>query len=177
MSLERMQHASIFTRILIASNFDNEFSPESVKLARLLLSSRSFRGSLDFKRIWQEEARAAASQARKCSICANPEIEYSEDMYFCTEENEDEGEIELPDFIPGIISECQVGRENVCEKRGYWYAKGKFHLCHNCFMSHQKNKQDCLRISIQEYYGHPMYEYYYALGFTKIKHELLLPPV
>jgi hypothetical protein len=166
---------SIFKSMLIASNFDHGFNEDAVEQARLRLAGRYHTKKLDLKRFWQEETELLLERDKLCVMCRSPRIEYSEDIYFCTEEAEDieeEGKINLPEFIPEIISEIGIATRHTRDKAGFRYAKGKFKLCHNCLLSHKNNKQGTLRITLREYYDHPLYSYYEALGFNRVKQKL-----
>jgi hypothetical protein len=169
---KQMYSESKFKLILIASNFDDGFSPSAVENARLLLTVRNGEGELDLKEAWKEATSWALSEDQTCNICRQHVPTYSEDIYFCTEESKENYLMKLPDFISDVISECgeetQYTRKNTC----YKYARWKFKLCLECLESHKNNKTGNLKITLAEYYEHPLYKYYEALGFNRIKQNI-----
>jgi hypothetical protein len=170
----QMQNESVFKLMLIASNFDGGYTEEAVEQANLRLTYSNGNKEIDLKAKWELETKRLIEKDRRCSICGNRSVEYSQDIYFCTEEVRDideEGEIELPDFIPEIYSESRIGTEYTHKKAGFMYIKGTFKVCHDCLVSPKYQKNGELEIG-GKLIEHPMYKYYAALGFDRIKNSL-----
>jgi hypothetical protein len=170
---------SIFKKIIIASNFDGNFDQYAVHNARLFLSSSDGEirdeSALDLEKIWVESTREMQEAAKCCSLCRSEDIAYYEEIYFCTEEIKDideNGMIDLPDFIHEICSDKKIGIVRTKKTNGFVYATGSFKLCTQCLKSPIRNKKGILKINMNEYYEYPMYKYYEALGFNRIKQHL-----
>ncbi len=158
--------------MLIASNYDGGYTQDAVEQAKLLLSSRYNSNEFNLKDKWEEETGLILEEDKGCSICRSPDVAYTENIYFCTEEIKDideDGEIVLPEFISKKYADFGVGVQHTHKNAGFRYIRGKFKLCQGCVHSRWNSKQGKPRINLGEYYAHPLYKYYEALGFCRIK--------
>jgi len=155
--------------LLIASDWDGSVPPEAVTVAESILCLRYNVQKLNLNTAWDEETWKSLDLDTKCSLCHNPDVEYSKYVYFCTPE---ESQINLKESIPGIISLVTVGIGYKNGKVSYRYVTGNFKLCRNCFISHHGLKNNGTPIIDEtEYCQHPLYQYYSLIGFREIRHS------
>ncbi len=142
--------------LLIATNYDGGWRSDAVETATTELLSR-YRHVVSLEQVWDEEMKRISELAARCSLCQNPEVVYSEDFSLCRTPDLDGREVRADiELMPELGT--------LSEKPGCF--KLQFRLCPECLA--QRTHSRGVRISLQDYYTHPMGDFLRSLGYIYI---------
>lgn len=142
--------------LLIATNYDGGWRSDAMETATTELLSR-YKHVVSLEQVWDEEMKRISELAAKCSLCQNPEVVYSEDFSLCR----------TPDLDGKVVrADIELFPElgALSEKPGCFQLR--FRLCPECLA--QRTHRRRARISLEDYYAHPMRDFLKSLGYTYI---------
>jgi len=156
--------------LLIAENQGGEYTLKACQMARTLLAER-WGVSMQLRDIWQQEIERLSSLSKRCHLCGSDEVSYNRQFFFCKPEGT---KVEWLSLIGNVITLPLLGVGGISLKNQYQCVKLTLNLCSQCKKKRAKKSlfggvEVCLYV--RDYYQHPLYELYGALGFTELKFE------
>jgi hypothetical protein len=146
---------------LIATNYDRSWTQETIRAATSVLFSR-YDGKVTIEQLWNEELNHLTQLAQYCSICQNPEVVYTEHFFLSTESVPDTSSV----ATALAVFASPVTRVLMMKYRA---VKLEFRLCPKCLTKRTHRGlfgKETLKISQQDYYHHPLCEFFIPLGLT-----------
>jgi hypothetical protein len=158
------QNKSTIELLAIAQNYDDGYTKDAIEAANYLLQGR-YEKEAALGESWKDELNRLTELAKRCSLCGQKDVVYSEKIKFCTEE---ESKIDIKSSIPGLIAYFTIGVGYTINKKNYEYIETEFKLCQDCLSSHSNPNNNKISLSWEDYYSHPMYQYYHLLGLKRL---------